>query len=298
MDDAAFDRVAKLLSATPRRRTTLGLLVGGALGGFSGLLRPDADAKGKGKGRKKKKKGGHHDRPRGKSCDDCNVCQTCKDSDKKCRPDASKNGQPCSGCLTCANGACGIGDDALCPNGQRCRQSTGVCCPKCLDGQCCPVGSTCINPGLLSANSCCDNRVNTPCGSNGDGTFRECCSSFNEACVNDTCVPKDECAGRQLAAGETCCSQPEQTCRNADGTSHCCSGDQVCCKADGTNHYQSNDVCCDPGRCLAPGVCCAPDAELKCPGPYAHCAPPDNVCCGEYSCPDCSTCRVSERVYG
>jgi hypothetical protein len=52
MDSSQFDRVTRSLSAATPRRTTLGLLVGGALG-LAGLAGSEAK---KGKGKKKKKK--------------------------------------------------------------------------------------------------------------------------------------------------------------------------------------------------------------------------------------------------
>ena len=139
----------------------------------------------------------------GRSAAGCNACQTCMDGEGVCRPDPSKNGLQCGGCHTCRDGACNAPDDTLCPEGQRCSPSTGICCPACQsDGSCCPVGSICIDPGPFSANFCCDTELFDFCGGNGDGTFKTCCARDTHRCLNDQCVPKGECPdGMKLCPG-------------------------------------------------------------------------------------------------
>jgi hypothetical protein len=288
MDDRRFDNLARIAAALPSRRH----LVRALLGGASGLLlaagvaeeaaarkcKKDNDCPGCQTCNRKKKKCGKGC-GKGKRCcggecvkeklccktpEDCSSCQLCVDG--RCQPNPAKNGQQCSGCLTCNNGACGSGDDALCKDHERCRQSTGICCAKCLANEsCCPVGRTCINPGALSPNSCCDTSINTACGHNGDGTFRKCCSNFNERCVNNECVPKDECPTGRLTIEGVCCPFGPP-----------CNG--VCC---GENEECSvDDVCENPFVCPRPFcsnrglLCCPPNSFTD----TAYCCPAEAAC--------------------
>jgi hypothetical protein len=200
-----------------------------------------------------------------KTTDDCNGCSQCIDG--RCGPDPSKNGQKCSGCLTCNNGACSSGDDKLCKDSERCRQSTGLCCAKCRDDDsCCPVGQTCIDPGPLSANFCCDTSINTACGHKGDGIFNECCSNFSERCVNNECVPKDECPTGRLTIEGVCCPFGPP-CNGV-----CCGEDEIC-GVDGVcenpfvcpRPFCSNRglICCPPNSFTDTAYCCSAGAECR-----------------------------------
>jgi hypothetical protein len=320
MDDRRFDNLARAAAATPSRRALVQTLLGGAGGlfaavGLSGITeaascKNDGDCGGcqtcqRKKGKKKGKcKTGC---PRGRRCcggacvkpdecctisQDCGACASCADG--RCRSDAGKNGQQCSGCLTCINGACGLPDDNLCPSGERCRNSTGLCCLKCLsDDRCCQVGHACIDPGALSANFCCDTANNTPCGSNGDGTFAACCSNFNETCDANECKPKSECPPRRLSTEGICCPHGP-ACGGV-----CCGEDEECCGGDCTKNMKlcpgetrpycatldrecCGDYTCDVGEeCCNPhgNICCAPG---RCVGP--QCCPGDQVICGDECC--------------
>ena len=287
MDGRRFDDLARVVAHPSNRRRFIRPIFGGLVGAAlltlgiagdteAGRCKNDGDCPGcKTCDRKKKKcvKGC----PKGKKCcggdcvrsdlccataAECKACATCVDG--RCQPNAAKNGQQCSGCLTYNNGACGSGDDELCAGNERCRQSTGLCCPKCrADGNCCPVGQACINPGLLSANSCCDSSANTPCGENGDGTFSECCANFNERCVGGECVPKVDCPNRRLSAAGVCCPNGP-ACGGV-----CCGDGEACC----LGVCQGEDApCCGAGGTFCPGLT----------RPY--CAPPGQVCCGDYTC--------------
>ena len=283
----------------PGRRTALGRVALRALQSHDRCVqaarrcKKDGDCKGCQTCNRKKKKCAKGC-PKGKRCcggqcvksdlccatpNDCNACSQCVDG--RCQPDTAKNGQQCSGCLTCTNGACGIADDKLCPGGERCRRSTGICCLKCrADGSCCPVGQACINPGVLSANFCCDTSVNTPCGDNGDGAFSACCSNFNERCVNGECVPKDECAGRGRAGKDgLCCGAGLKVCPGLNAP-YCAPDDRACC---GEYTCDVNEECCDPQS----NVCCEPG---RCVG--KTCCPSDSVICGD----EC--CEYGERCCG
>jgi hypothetical protein len=305
MDDRRFDDLARVAAHLPSRRHVMRALLGG-IGGLlatAGLPQESAAGRCKKDGgckpcqtcdRKKKKcvKGC----PKGEQCcgggcvkknlccessEDCNACSQCIEG--RCRADTSKNGQQCSGCLTCINGACGSGDDELCEDNERCRQSTGLCCVKCRKGDsCCPVGRACIDPGLLSENSCCDTSVNTPCGDNGDGTYSACCSNFNEQCVAGECVPKSDCTGRGGKA-ELCCNSDSRVCPGitrpycAPENQACC-GDFTCgegedCCDPATNH------CCEKGRCLGK-ACCSSDHVIC----GDECCDFGEVCCGGVCC--------------
>jgi hypothetical protein len=311
MDDISFDRLTKSLGVTATRRSALGLVTSALSGGFAGLLGLDmADArnKNKKKGKGKKKKG--KSKPRGERCGaatcrpgqrccggecvapdlccqttgDCNGCATCVGG--VCVADPTKNGTQCSGCLECANGACGVPNDDFCDDGEICRSSTGICCPLCSNEQCCAVGERCINPGLLSPNFCCDAGLNEPCGDNGDGTYRECCSRRSERCHEGQCVPKDECP-TGLAAEGLCCPDGRPPCPGKPGSDgpfcrpqqhESCCGDtscnalQDCCDPD-------EGVCCTRGRC-AEGRCCTGNREI-CAG---KCCPFGQICCGSECC--------------
>jgi hypothetical protein len=295
--NVTFDRWVKALGATPSRRTALGFAAGGVLGGLAGLLglgdldaRNKKQGKKKGGAKKKKKKKQKGRQPEqgefcgdrfcapGKRCcggqcvdpsecctsnSDCNACSVCDVS--RCVPDPGKNGTKCSGCLECVNGACGVPNDDFCPADHHCRPSTGLCCAKCLDDQCCPAGSACINPGALSANSCCNASLNTACGDNGDGTFRECCSNLSEQCVNGECVPKQDCAGALSAQGVCCPFGPP------------CNG--VCCG--------ENEICGVDGVCENPFVC----PRVYCTKRDLVCCPPNSFTNTAYCCPAKSFCE-------
>jgi hypothetical protein len=284
MDATTFDRITKLLGATPSRRATLGLIatIAAQLTNLPGGQEAEAKNKKKWSKKKRHKKKKHRDEPKGEFCgdryceknqrccgaqcvdpgeccernSDCNPCELCNVG--LCVPDPTKNGKACNGCLECVNGACGIPNDDFCPDGQKCRSGNGVCCPACVNDKCCPAGSACINPGLFSDNFCCDMVRNTPCGRNSDGTFRQCCSTFNERCVDGECVPKETCEGDLTAQG-LCCPEGTVACAGLSGpfcapAGHTCCGDascdesQVCCDP-------SQSVCCAKGSC-AEGQCC------------------------------------------
>ena len=319
MDDLLFDRWAKVLGTSPSRRTALGLAAGGVFCGLAGTLGlGQAGARNKKKGKQKNKKKGNKKKkgkqlPQGEVCvgeicgprqrccggacvdpslccasnNDCNACSICNVG--QCVPDPAKTGQKCSGCLECVNGACGVPNDAFCSSDERCRSSTGLCCPKCLDDQCCPAGSACINSGLLSPNSCCDQSANEPCGDNGDGTFRECCSGFNERCSNGECVPKEEgeeCPNGQPVCGDRCCGAAEECCGNV--CQH--QGTAICAK-DGWCATTAGQACCGTGDCANDPCClfsadeaCCPSMTSTgalgttcCPGGHDQCAP--TGCC-------------------
>jgi hypothetical protein len=219
MDEHIFDSIVRSLGDGATRRRLVSLLGGGLTGGaLLSLAGEDAEG-GKKKGKKKKKP--------------CPPCKKRKNG--KCKPDPGKAGQPCSGCRVCgANGSCGVPSDDRCADGQLCRPSTGICCPVCVNDGCCGVAEACINPGLLSANFCCDTRANTPCGGKGNGTFTECCSNLTEECCGDTCVPRGTCSNHcanNTVYTEPCvegadkwCCRPSYSvcCRDSDGDPHCC----------------------------------------------------------------------------
>lgn len=231
------------------------------------------------------------DTPNWKSCAGCNPCQTCTDGEGVCRPDPSKNGVQCGGCHTCRDGACNAPADTLCGEDQRCRPSTGICCPSCQsDGSCCPVGSICINPGPFSTNFCCDTELFDACGANGDGTFKTCCGRDTHRCLNDRCVPKGECPdGMKLCPGgdEPFCAREDFECCGADS----CNTFQECCDA-------SKDLCCVKGRCTG-GRCCPKEPAEWIPCGNECCNPASEVCCGgatccsPFSCVDGACCPVA-----
>jgi hypothetical protein len=307
MDDNRFDTLARVAANLPSRRKLIRTLLGGV---GSGLLlsfgvaeesaarkcKKDGDCKGCQTCNRKKKKCAKGC-PKGKQCcggecvkkdlccdssADCNACSQCVEG--RCQADTSKNGQKCSGCLTCANGACGIADDQLCEDQERCRQSTGLCCPKCVNDRCCSTSQACIDPGALSANFCCDRSNNTPCGDNGDGTFSECCSNFNERCVNGECVPKDECPtrGRAGKAG-LCCAEGTKVCPGLNDP-YCAPENQACCGEYTCDVGEDccdpqNNICCEQGRCL--GKLCCPSDQIIC---GSECCDYGDVCCGGVCC--------------
>lgn len=294
LDDPFIDRLTRLLGATPNRRITLGLAASIAFGILTGLLeRDEAEAGKKKKGGKKKGKkpknsgnqppegdfcGDRFCRPDQRCCggecvdpslcctsnSDCNACSHCYLG--QCVPDPAKNGTACAGCQECVNGACGVPNDAFCREDEICRHSTGLCCRKCQNGQCCPVGAICINPGVLSPNFCCNAELNQPCGDNGDGTFRECCSNANEECVNDTCVPKGECRSGGLSTESVCCPFGPP-----------CNGG--CCG--------ENEICGADGVCENPFVC----PRAFCSNRDLVCCPPNRFTSSAYCCPQGSFCR-------
>jgi hypothetical protein len=338
MDDMTFDRWVKSLGAGASRRAAIGLAAGGVSSGLAGLLgwdhagarnnKKNGKKKSKKKGTAKKKRNKKKQVPQGEVCgseickpgqrccggacvdpnqccasnSDCNGCSVCNVG--LCVPDLTKNGQKCSGCLECVNGACGVPNDEFCDSDQLCRSSTGLCCPKCLDDRCCPAGSACINPGILSPNACCDESANVPCGNNGDGTFRECCSKFNERCVAGECVPKDEggedeCPNGQPMCGDECCNAGEECCSDV-----CLGQGTAICTMDGWCPWDVGHACCGTAGC-ADGLCCRFSAgegcclsmnsngvvdSHCCPGGSGQCAPTGGCCPANTTWGDCEAC--------
>lgn len=294
MDGSRFDDLARALAGGRSRRGFARGAVAAALGvagvaarGTSGLaVRCQKDGDCAGCQTCNKRKGrcaagcGKDKRCCGDACvapeeccsgpEQCNACSACVGG--RCRPDLAKNDQPCGPaekCLVCANGTCGIPSDARCRSNERCRPRTGACCTKCTkDGNCCPEGSACIDPGMLSANSCCDRSLNTPCGDNDDGTFAECCSNRNEVCEGGACKPKDECAGGRRTAQGICCADPDKLCENR---SRCCAAEEIC---------GVDDVCENPN------VCPRPACSLR----GKKCCPPNGFFANAYCCESHQDC--------
>lgn len=211
---------------------------------------------------------------------DCGPCERCEIG--RCRPNPAKNGQKCKGCLECANGACGVPNDDFCPDDHKCVAGSGGCCRRCLDGKCCPPGSACIDPGPFSSNSCCDTRLNTPCGKNGDGTFDECCNNRTEVCRNGSCVPKGECPGGEDPCGERCCGFGEKCsdsgcCYTLDGHKAVCNGKCI-------------DTDVDPNNCGDCGIKCGP-CERCFDGRCKSVCTFSQECCGGTCVPFGSCCR-------
>lgn len=214
----------------------------------------------------------------------CGACEACVRG--VCAPAPGKAGQPCGGCRVCgANGSCGVPSNARCTDGQICRPSTGVCCPVCVGGKCCGVKEACVDPGVFAANSCCDTRVNKPCGANGNGTFAECCSSRTEQCCEGSCVPRG-----------ACCADGRKPC-----SGRCCAAGTQCCGGACVNIQTNVDHCGECGnRCEAEtdrchqGVCrhfCTLNSVLTVPcggdtnATAFCCSPNEGGCCGDRCCP-------------
>ncbi len=288
MDDSAFDRITKVLGVAPTRRTALGLAAGAAIGGLARLfaapeLESEAKGKKKGKGKKKKKQ-----TPRGEQCgrvtcrlnesccggrcvdpffccnttENCNGCQACVDG--LCEVDPSRNGAKCADCLLCADGACEVPENEFCQDHQLCRPENGRCCEKCLDDQCCAIGEVCIKPGASGSNSCCNTAQNEPCGLNGDGTYRECCVSGVEECVQGTCELRIPCPSGRRSRQGLCCAGGEAPCWGPEGP-FCPPPGGSCCGAascDATQRCcdETRSLCCPIGQCAA-GQCCTGDLK-------------------------------------
>lgn len=283
MDDLRFDRLARSLAHAAPRRAVARALLGAATGGLVAALGPAADAKAarckkdddctgcRTCDRKKRRcvKGCAKGRrcrdglcvAAGRTCAsqaDCGACESC--SAGACAPDPAKDGQGCGGCLVCANGTCGIPSNDRCADNEICRPATGTCCAECLDGRCCRAGEVCIDPGAFAANSCCDTERNTPCGSNGDGTFAQCCSNRNEECCGGECVPKGECCRGGRRAGGSCCPPNTISCGNdcCDSRTQRCHEGQ-CRETCSTNTTYTSP--CDDG---VNHWCCRPEFSTCC----------------------------------
>lgn len=254
MDERCFDDWIREFSL-PQRRRNLMAAIAGAMLTTLGLATDDAlgkkRRKGRGKGKKRKKKGGNKPAARqcqnDLNCPDCQICDggrcvpdvarngywcpTCGICQNGvCTPDPRQDGYPCQegSCKLCKNGECSVIDRDRCPEGQTCRPGDGVCAPPCLEnGQICPSRHVCVDDGVFGAeNWCChvetDPRqppTNTPCGSNGDGTFAQCCSSATERCckAEGVCKRKEDCCANETRCGSTCCPPGEQ-CINGQCT--------------------------------------------------------------------------------
>jgi hypothetical protein len=170
----------------------------------------------------------------------------------------------------------GCGDGKYCKNNVCCGHYNdtvckGVCCAwnrceRCEGGVCkgCQKPASCgTKPG--GGRTCaCPSIAYHRCGNT-------CCSTrANEKCVDGRCRP-EACDGKTCTAGETCC-----------GTYY----DRFCCPG----------VCMPAPGVDGPGLCCAPEAQVKCVGEHAHCAPAHYVCCGTYSCANCADCYASSTL--
>jgi hypothetical protein len=235
MSDVAFDGLTRLLGATPRRRTVLGLLIGAAMGGFSALRElPDAAAGGKGKNKKKKKK-------------------------KKKAPPKPQVTVPCTGnAVVCAEGVC-VPEGECCPwekpCGAGCILDT-LCCPdterQCAGGTCIAkdaccfyeetCGTDCCPLGLGCCHGVCGGASSEICTADGWCATTEgqaCCAGTVQECENDPCC--------KFAAGEGCCVtslDPFKTHCCPGGVGQCAPGG--CCPT-GTAYKSDCDACCYHG---------------------------------------------------
>lgn len=316
MDDLMFDRWSQLLASAPNRRTVFGLTIGVVAGGLSRILRQEGAAagkkgRGKGKGQKKKKQ----KQPQGERCgtrtcsliesccggrcvdpalccqstEDCNNCQACVGG--ACQANPEQDGAKCADCMLCAGGECRIPEDDFCDDHQICRPENGRCCEKCRGGECCAIGEVCINPGGSEEKSCCNTARGEPCGSNGDGTYRACCESGVEECIQGACELKLPCPGGGFAAQGLCCEGGQAPCWGPNGPfcpplGHTCCGATSC---DGTQRCcdEVKSLCCPKGQCAA-GQCCS--GELK--GCDGQCVDTDT------SRDHCGRCGFSCNVAG
>ncbi len=179
--------------------------------------------------------------------------------DGLCEVDRSRNRVRCSDCLVCDDGACEIPNNEFCQDHQLCRPENGRCCEKCLNDRCCEIGEVCIKPVSSGPNSCCNTARNEPCGDNGDGTYRECCVSGVEECVQGTCELRIPCPGGRLSAQGLCCEGGQAPCWGPEGPfcpppGHTCCGAASC---DATQRCcdETRSLCCPIGQCAA-GQCC------------------------------------------
>jgi hypothetical protein len=243
----------------------------------------------------------------GECCDATSVCsdQGCCDVSLLCGDDCLTaypdhtcvNGEPCPN-----DRACG---DVCCGDGQSCDLATQTCCPHCLNDACCPSTHACVNPGLFSANFCCDARVNTPCGG-GNGTFAACCSNANEECCDGECVPIGECCatGFGLTASNLCCQEGPACGDACCGTNEECR-DEVCVPRDDCPEGQTmcpdgwdGFTCCGSSEQCCNNTC-IPAAEECCEGVQCQgeCCAPEQVCCDEGCCTACGAeyCLAGEQ---
>ena len=353
MDDQRFDALAKLLAGSPSRRRLLRAAVGAAVGAVAAQAAPGGATPALAAtcrthadcgpcatcGRPPRRGAPRRCTPKrdGTACRDCGTCRrgvcsnpsggicdgragACSPCDRAtgtCKPPVA-----CRLCEVCTKDGCRP-DDTKCGPGQACCPTTGECGPKadpcCVpctsDGACCPAGRACIDPGPLRPNHCrCDTATQTPCGRNGDGTFRECCTDGEAACLGGKCCP----AAR--VCGDTCCPEG-QRCDRTTGTcclvcenGRCCQGNQVCidpgatvpnfCGCDininhpcGRNADGTYRACCDKATQM-----CVDGACVDCPRPcgrnpdgsFRACCPADQTCVGGQCQPDpCPTGRLT-----
>jgi hypothetical protein len=224
MDADRFDDVIRTLTASPSRRTVLGLTLGGTLGSLLGIA--DADAKKKKRKKKKKCKG---KKKCGKKCipltscctsADCGgggaTCQNgtcaCPAGEKNCQGacipeiDCCTNADCGGGDLICEDGGCVCGGGALDCSGSCCQPDDEIC--KQPDAVCqsggCPVTDFCsdIDFYICEADGCaCVTSINaaSACTDFATAECIECAS--DAACVMAlgqpaVCVPQGEfCEG-------------------------------------------------------------------------------------------------------
>ena len=195
VENVAFDRFARLLGTTRRRRTALGLVLGTAMGGLTALLEmPDAGARGKGKKKKKKKKEQKPPEQLVACPDDMVDC-----GEGVCVP----AGECCPWEKPCGEGC--IQSPLCCPETER-QCAGGTCAPK---GTCCPIieepcGTGCCLFGTECCHGKCGGARDEICTSDGwcsilDGDFPCCTAENGQECPDDPCC--------RFSEGEGCCPQ-------------------------------------------------------------------------------------------
>lgn len=272
MDDIAFDRLTKLLCATPNRRNVAGLVASAAIGSLAGLLQPNASAARSKKGKGKKKgcpkkpcpKGFRRDK-RTCTCECLRTpCSGGKEFDvKECRCACSRDLRECrDGC---------VGKNECCPSDPLCPEDPKGCCHS-PGVEVCTIDGCCLE--LDGKKACNDFCVDTNTSRNHCGDCNSSCGP-EETCANGECRVTDECPdgrppcpGKPGSDGPFCRPQQHEAC--CGDTS--CNALQDCCDPD-------EGVCCTKGRCTE-GRCCTGNREI-CAG---KCCPFGQICCGSECC--------------
>ena len=297
MDDRAFDRLTRLVSASETRRgavrAVLGSLFGGALFGLHrdqeagaesrkgkkrrGTTRRDGDG-GKGKRRSKgagKRRGSGKNRSRPSSSPE----ETQAGGEvtvEACLPP----GQPCAKAGECCSLKCSPEKVCLCTENRQCPKPKSSCKQRvCSRGRCLVVnreaGSRCADDGNPCTRDLCDDagQCTHPVKPNGTacpgGVCRRgrCCVP---ACATDKPCGPDGCGG---------------SCGTCSGNDQCQSGTCVCVP-DCADKECGDDGCggqCQPGCSGSATVC----TEGRCVG-----------CVDANTCPDPGSCKTKNCVGG
>jgi hypothetical protein len=184
-----------------------------------------------------------------------------------CQTQVQCNAQTCPGGCCQGNVCVGGGSNTACGrNGQQCQdcQSLGEVCNG--GGQCTPPPPLC-NPsscpsGCCTGDVCAIGTQDSACGTGG-AQCRDC-TSFNDVCSGQACVPRVTTCTPQNCAG---CCDASGTCQAGFLDNQCGQGGAAC--ANCSAQMETCNTTASPRACTM--------QTMTCPAPFAGCSPGDST---------------------